>query len=111
MSVKMRYNTKNTEYEKYEWEDDLTDDDDLTDEDNILLGSRQPNLRLGMQTKSQEILNAVNQLNAAEAEQLRAKQQKEICNRIKAQIEKNANYELVQEETCEDGSIVITINV
>ena len=53
----------------------------------------------------------MNQLNAAEAEQLRAKQQKEICNRIKAQIEKNANYELVQEETCEDGSVVITINV
>lgn len=61
--------------------------------------------------RNKEILNIMEQVAEAQLKEETLITQDDICTTIKNNIKKNASIKLEQEETLEDGSVVITINV
>lgn len=68
-------------------------------------------VKLSMKTTSEEILNALEELDK-ELNPIKQQETMElICNNIKDNVTKTDNMSLLQEEVLEDGSIVLTISV
>ncbi len=64
-------------------------------------------VKLKMRTSAEEILETLENLTGLTQED----QQKIICSNIKEKLVNNPTMNLLQEETLEDGSVVLTINV
>jgi len=61
--------------------------------------------------RNKEILNTMEKVAEAQLREETLITQDDICTTIKNNIKKNASIKLEQEETLEDGSVVITISV
>jgi len=61
--------------------------------------------------RNKEILNTIEKVAEAQLREETLITQDDICTTIKNNIKKNASIKLEQEETLEDGSVVITISV
>lgn len=61
--------------------------------------------------RNKEILNTMEKVAEAQLREESLITQDDICTAIKNNIKKNAFIKLEQEETLEDGSVVITISV
>ena len=64
-------------------------------------------LKLKMKTSAKDILEALENITALTEEE----QQKRICDNIKEKVSNHPSMTILQEETLEDGSVVLTINV
>ena len=60
-----------------------------------------------MKTSAKDILEALENITALTEEE----QQKIICDNIKEKVSNHPSMTILQEETLEDGSVVLTINV
>ena len=68
-------------------------------------------VKLSMKTTSEEILTALEELDRERNPVKQQETMELICNNIKDNITKSDNINLIQEETLEDGSVVLTISV
>lgn len=64
-------------------------------------------VKLKMKTSAEEILNTLEEITDLSLEE----QQNMICENIREKVAKNPSMNLLEEETLEDGSVVLTINV
>ena len=68
-------------------------------------------IKLKMKTTPKEILEALNMLDENDKDKELEISQNDICTNIKNKIQQSQTMDLLQEETLEDGSVVLTINV
>lgn len=67
--------------------------------------------KLHMETSVDDILEVLNRMDERERKEFEKQLIEFTCNEIKEKVAKNPSMNLLEEETLEDGSVVLTINV